>query len=322
MLGIAIGIIPIIFVLVAVAGVNGDLDVKTYYNPLVVPNAKDSRKTLSTSAPVVLKININGMIGSEFLNMHTVKRQLTESREGKLKKDRVKAILIHINSPGGTVTDSNGIYTAIKEYKERYNVPVYAYVDGICASGGVYIACAADKIYATDISLIGSVGVLMNPFFNVTQLMEKVGVESKTITAGKGKDAMNPFRTWQPGEDDTFKLITESMYQHFLKVVTTNRPQMSRAHLINDFGANIFPAAKATEIGFIDGVTESLHETLDLLAQQLGIEDDFYQVVEMESKYWFANLMKSQSPLITGTLKHDLSMNTEALTNFYYLYKP
>ena len=68
-------------------------------------------------------------------------------------------------APGGAADDSVGIYRALCEYKKKYNVPIYAFVDGLCASGGMYIACAADKIYATPSSVIGSVGVIMGPLF-------------------------------------------------------------------------------------------------------------------------------------------------------------
>lgn len=65
--------------------------------------------------------------------------------------------LVYINTPGGTVVDADGIYRALLEYKTKYDVPIYAYIDGLCASGGMYVALAADKIFASDVSLIGSV---------------------------------------------------------------------------------------------------------------------------------------------------------------------
>ena len=95
-----------------------------------------------------------------------VRAQLIDTIDGEINKDQVKGLLLAINSPGGTVDDSDGIYRLVQEYKSRLKIPVYAYVDGMCASGGMYIACAADKVYASDASLVGHVGVILRTIFN------------------------------------------------------------------------------------------------------------------------------------------------------------
>lgn len=318
MFGFILGLLGLISFLSLLPNLDDEIEIKYHYTPTLVANAKDTRKVLANTTPVILKIDIDGVIGTEFLNTKSVSLLLTESREGKLKNDRVKAILLHINSPGGTVTDSNGIYTAIKDYKERYKVPVYAYVDGMCASGGMYIACAADQIYATDVSVIGSIGVMMTPFFNVTQLMEKIGVESKTISAGKDKDELNPFRPWKEGEDANIKQLTDTMYSQFLDIVASNRPHINRDKLIKEHGAQVFSSDKALEFGFIDATATSISDVIHLLALNIGISDDEYQVVQMESKNWFSNLVSSRSPLFTGEFKHELKLNAESAKNLFY----
>jgi len=326
-LGIGVGIIPVVvFFAMLVTAADKDLEVKTHYSPTVVANAKNVRKTLSKSAPVIQKINIGGFIGADKLNMHTVREQLIESREGVLKNNRVKAILLHINSPGGTVVDADGIYRAIKEYKEKYKVPVFAYIDGLCASGALYVASAADKIYASDVSLIGSVGVLTPPFFNFSKLMEKVGVEAKTLFAGKGKDDLNPFRPWRPEEEESFKAIIDYFYNHFVDVVSSNRTDVNRTRLVNEYGAHVFSPKKALEYGFIDGSGYSLSDTMKLLAKNIGIEDDYYQVVKMERKILFSELFKTDSPMMHGTVKHQFELipglDSRMLNQFLYLYLP
>lgn len=327
MVGIAIGFIPLLLVFATmISQTDEDLEVKSHFSPTILPDAQDKRTTLSKSAPVILKLNVGGFIGSENLNMHSVRGQLTESREGELKNDRVKAVLVHINSPGGTVVDADGIYRAIIDYKEKYKVPVYAYIDGMCASGGMYIAAACDKIYASDISLVGSVGVLSPSFFNLTTLMEKVGIESKTLYAGKGKDNLNPFRPWKPGEEDNLKSVIDYYYNHFVNVVSSSRPDMSRTRLVNDYGANVFPAEKALELGFIDGSGYSLSETITHLANKIGIEDDYYQLVKMERKISLSELFKRDSPMMTGSVTHKLDLSPELdprlMNQFLYLYLP
>ena len=251
------GIVGIILGLVLIGSFIGsfsstaDITTESVYTPEIVANASGVRKVLSSDTPVILKLNINGIIGMDQLDISSMRQKLVESREDSLK-DRVKAILLYINSPGGTVVDADGIYREIKAYKEQYKVPVYAFVDGLCASGGIYIASAADKIYASDVSLIGSVGVISPSFMNFSQTLDKIGVQSLTLSAGKGKDDLNPVRPWRPGEEDNYKNIIDYYYTFFIDIVTLNRPLLNKEKLVQDYGANIFPAKIAHEHGYID----------------------------------------------------------------------
>lgn len=326
-IGIGVGFIPVILIFSLLLSQSDEtLEIKNHFAPTVVPNATKIRKVLSKSAPVILKVNISGIIGTDRLNQHAIMEELVESREGDLKDNRVKAVLVHIDSPGGTVDDADGIYRAILEYKKLYKVPVFGYVDGMCASGGMYIAAACDKIFASDVSIIGSVGVISSPYFNVVGLMEKLGVESKTLYAGKGKDSLNPFRTWRPGEDDNIKSIIDYYYNHFVNVIVASRPDVSKATLVNDLGANVFSSEKAVELGLIDGAGSSLSDALTHLAKEISIEDDYYQVVKMERKISFGDLFKGESPMMSGIVKHKLELPPELdfnlMNQFLYLYLP
>jgi protease-4 len=295
------------------------------YNVTIAANAEGDRTVKSSKTPVILKLNIMGPIGAENLNMHTVRQQLIESREGDLKNDRVKAVLVHIESPGGTVTDSDGIYRALLWYKKKFNVPVYVFVDGLCASGGMYIAAAGDKVFATNSSLIGSIGVVSPPFFNVVDLMGKLGVLSETITAGKDKDSMNPFRPWKPDEDANIKKLITNFYDQFVDIIVTNRTRVNREKLVQEYGAHIFPAPEAKEIGFIDEDNSSLFEVIKLLAREISIDNDYYQVVELQRRNWYADLLRSESPFSSGIVKHRLDLGVETdpglLNDYLYLYR-
>lgn len=296
------------------------------YTPTLLANANGERKVEKNTAPVILKININGIIGLESIDRQHIQRQLIESREQSFKDDRVKGLILAIDSPGGTVVDAEAIYRAIKNYKDKYKVPVYAYVDGLCASGGMYIACAADKIYASNASLIGSVGVLVNPpFFNVSKLLTTIGVDALTLSAGKGKDEMDPTRPWKPGEQDTLQAIIDYYYVQFVDIVASNRPRLSKDKLIEDFGAKIFPASIAKEHGYIDVTDSSLNETLADLVKSLGIDDSYYQFIELKDNDWYSALFSSQNGLARGEIKHTLQlpdyMNPSLSNQFLYLYR-
>lgn len=327
MMGVGTAFIVIILLIAGISGSDSESEIKEHFSPTVLSKGLGAGKEiLSKKSPVFLKIDIDGFIGSEKLNMYLTRQMLVESRDNGLLKNRVKALLIHINSPGGTVGDADGIYRAIKEYKKAYNVPVYGYIDGMCASGALYIAAACDKVYASEVSLVGSVGVITSPFFNLSGFMEKIGVESKTISSGKGKDSLNPFRPWKAGEDDNYKQIIDYFYGHFVNVVTSNRPELNKTRLINDFGANVFPADKAVEYGYIDGSGKSLEETIDLLAKQVGIDNGYYQLVRMERKISFGDLFQRSSVMTMGKLVHQLELpyglDMKSMGQPLYLYIP
>lgn len=328
-IGITLGFMAISMLVGAIA--SGGIDqskLTTVYTEEILPNAKGERKVVASTAPVILQINVDSVIGLEDLTDKTIRQMLIESREGEYKHDRVKGILLRIDTPGGTVTDADGIYRELVAYKKKYNVPIYAYVDGLCASGGVYVSLAADKIYSTESSLIGSVGVIAPTFMNFTKLLDKVGVDALTISAGKDKDALNPLRPWKPGEEDNYKQIIDYFYGQFVDLVVLNRPEMSKEKLVQDYGARIFPAATAKEYGYIDYDKATIGEALEELAKAAGITDNNYQVIRLEDKGWLHALLgtKHKSPLFSGRIKHSLTVSPEfdlMLQNkFLYLYVP
>lgn len=292
----------------------------------ILPDAEGKREVHIGKVPVILQIDIDGVIGLESLTTKKIRQLLVESREGDYENGRVKAILLYINTPGGTVTDANGIFQALKDYKAKYKVPIYAYVDGLCASGGMYIALAADKIYSSDVSLIGSVGVIAPTFMNFTELLGKVGVQTLTLSAGKDKDAMNPLRPWKPGEDENYKQIVDYYYDHFVNLVVANRPEMSKEKLVKDYGAKIFPADEAHQFGFIDVTNAMLRDALKHLVEESDLEGKDYQVIRLENKGWWESLFSAEAPIFTGKVKHQLTVSPSVdlmLQNqFLYLYHP
>jgi protease-4 len=282
-------------------------------NVTLLPDDQGSRKELGSSSPVILQINLKGEIGKENLKGSKVENLLLKSREDDFKEGRVKGILVVINSPGGDAIDSDVIYRELKQYKERYHVPIYAYVDGMCASGGYYIACAADKIMASDVSLIGSIGVLAwPPFINLADLMQKMGVNALTLSAGIGKDEMNPLRSWKVDEQKNYQELIDFYYTSFVGIVTTNRPKIEKEKLIKEFGARVVPAEQAVTIGLIDGTSYTLSKALKELSLASGIkEGEKYQVVTIETQEWLKRLFREKSFIFTGKIRHILELPQE-----------
>lgn len=292
------------------------------------PDVEGKRELLSPHTPVVLRLNIHGVIGQGDLTAENIGNCLLDSQEGLLAGQRVKAVILHINTPGGTVTDSDAIYQMLLSYKKKYNVPLYAYVDGLCASGGMYIACSADKVFASTPSVIGSVGVVLGPTFNFSKLLDTYGVQALTLTAGKDKDMLNPFRPWVPGEDKCLQSIVSNFYDRFVTVVTTARPMMSKTALINEYGAQIFAATRAQELGYIDVAdveyTNALAELVK--ASQIG-EKTEYQVFEIEPPHPFlSNLANNSLNLLKGKVIHEVkfhpTLEPKLQGQFLYFYEP
>lgn len=277
--------------------------------PTIVADANGNREALGETVPVLVRINLRGVIGDRDLTTEKIEDILIDSRNGIFQKGRVKGILLVITTPGGTVSDSWGIYNALKNYREKYDIPIYAFVEGMSASGGYYISMACDQIYANPSSVIGSIGVLYGPFFNFTGGMEKLGISAHTFTAGKGKDTLNPFRSWEDGEFKPVDEVMKIFYDDFVNVVTANRPQLSREDVMQNLGAQVFASSQAEELGVIDNGNSSYYQALAALATAAGIgEDEKYQVFEMHTPHsFFLELTEGKSPIFTGKVEHTLT---------------
>lgn len=290
-------------------------------------DANGNRELLSLGTPVILKIDIVGVIGTRDLTTQKIKSSLLDSRTGMLSGNRVKAVLLYINTPGGTVDDSDGIYRSLLEYKEKYQVPIYAYVDGMCASGGMYIASAADKVFAAPSSVIGSVGVILGPTFNFSGLMDLYGVQSMTITQGKDKDMLNPFRPWVPGEETSLRNITADLYTRFVSIVTSARHDLDKERLVNEYGAQVYVSKKAEELGYIDVADSDYSVAVDELAKAAQFSDHAYQVMTIEpARPFLSDLTQGNFSLLSGKITHKFQINSymdsDLSGKFLYLYQP
>lgn len=307
---------------------SGDLSPKKSV-ATIMPDAQGNRDQLSESAPVILRIDVKGVIGEGNLTTAKINDLLMDSHSGLFHSDRVKGVLLVMSTPGGTVDDCWGIYNALKEFKAKYNIPIFAFVEGLNASAGYYISMACDKIYANPTSIIGSIGVLYGPFFNFSIGMDKLGIGSQTFTGGKGKDSLNPFRPWKEEEFSSIQEIVHVLYDQFVDVVTSNRPQIDREKLLESYGAKVFVAKEAQAIGMIDDANSTYNKTLTALATAAGIaEETRYQVLALHNPHSiFLDLARGQSPLFTGKVEHSLVLPSSEIPasiagKWLYYYHP
>lgn len=294
----------------------------------IAPDAEGQRQLLPDHAPAILRINLHGIIGEGDLTAENIQNLLLDSRQDFLGHDRVKAIYLDVNTPGGTASDSASIHQALLDYKKKYHTPIYAFIDGICASGGMYICSAADKMFATSSSVIGSVGVILGPTFNFTGTMEKLGIQALTISQGKDKDMLNPFRPWKEGEDASLVQITANLYEQFVDAVVQGRPRLDKEKLISEYGAQIYIASEAEKLGYIDVSGADYATALKELSTAASIpETEPYQVVELHTRSSILDqLAHAKSSLLTGKIHHVFqigpNMSSDLSGKFLYLYLP
>lgn len=192
-----------------------------------------------------------GILGSAPSMTSRVRLELDMARQD----ESVRGVLLRIDSPGGGVTASDLIYREITRFRQETGKPVVAYLLDTAASGGYYIAVAADRIIASPTTITGSIGVIAY-FPNVKGLADKVGVEVKALTSGPNKDIGSPFRPMAPEEEKLLRGMILSMYERFVDVVVEGRRAAgltpAEARLAAD--GRVFTAKEALEKKLVDDI--------------------------------------------------------------------
>jgi len=165
------------------------------------------------------------------------------------------AIVLQINSPGGSPVQSRLIYERIRLLARQKNKKVYAFAEDVAASGGYMLACAADEIYADGSSLVGSIGVLSSGF-GFVHLIHKLGVERRVYTSGENKFQLDPFKPEKPEEIQRLKRIQEIVHQDFIALVKESRGDRITAAGDSLFTGEFWSGRQALELGLIDGIMD------------------------------------------------------------------
>lgn len=205
--------------------------------------------------PVVAVVKLHGVItpaptpvSRNVINTSSVESALTRA----FGHERLQAVALAVNSPGGAPTQSALVADRIRELAAEKQVPVLAFCEDVAASGGYWLACAADEVYAHATSLVGSIGVVSSGF-GVAGLMERIGVERRLHTAGKNKVRLDPFSPEK--EDDVAWLgeLQSELHDQFTSWVKQRRGgKLSDAEEL--FTGEVWTGAKAAELGLVDGV--------------------------------------------------------------------
>lgn len=278
----------------------------------------------------ILVIPITGFLSDThrqgFLNVLPGSVEEVVSQLRLAEKDaRVKAIVLEIDSPGGSTTAADMLYHEIVDFKERQHVPVVASLMDVAASGGYYVALPADRIVAHPTTVTGSVGViLMQP--KVSGLMDKIGVAVEVTKSGLNKDIGSPFRPSTPQEQKLFQDLIDRLAKRFFDLVVKHRKPKA-ADLDAIFSARIFLPDDALRLGLIDRIGY-LSDALSEAKSLAGLPQDARVVVYRRTKYPNDNLYNTSTSSNGGAglslidLRLRELVPTPLSTGFYYLWMP
>lgn len=184
---------------------------------------------------------------------------------------KTKGIILRINSPGGSPVQAGYINDEIRRLKAQYeDIPVYAVVMDMCASGGYYIAVAADKIYADKASIVGSIGVRMDSF-GAVDAMHKLGLERRLYTAGDNKGMLDPFLPENPAQVAHINSMLAVTHQQFIKVVKQGRGERLKDNP-DIFSGLFWTGETAVELGLIDGLGSESYVARELIGAETTVD--------------------------------------------------
>lgn len=302
----------------------------TLFNINVTPTLGPlQEKTVSgKGSNKVLLVDIKGVISNRKetspLGIETSVGLVDQVRETlkKAEKDEdVKALILRINTPGGTVTSSDIIYHEIKAFKERKKIKVYAIVMDLAASGGYYVAQAADRIIVHPTSLTGSIGVIALKM-NLSGLMEKVGVNFEVVKSGAHKDFMSPFRALTEDERLIFQKNIDTLHQRFVSIIADNRKQLYKSEVEKLADGRVYTAQQALDSGLVDQISY-MDEAEAFIKNDLQL-DKMRLVVYHRSGHYKSNIYSS-SPVPPTVNFNFVNLNFIPETpgpNFMYLWMP
>jgi protease IV len=279
------------------------------------------------SAPKILVVPIRGIISDSpregFVRTRPSLVQEVVSQLRRAEKDeKIKAVILKIDSPGGSVTASDILFSEIEGFKKRTGAKVVVALMGVGASGAYYISLPADHILAHPTTITGSIGVIFaRP--KVTGLMEKIGVAVEVNKSGADKDMGSPFRQTSAAEEKIFQELTDRLGKRFVDLVARHR-KLGPEAAAQISTARVYLANEALELGLVDEIGY-LENAVDQAKKLAGLADDARVVVYRRTEYPDDNIYNTSTrydgdgKLSLITLELPGSLN-HIQTGFYYLW--
>jgi signal peptide peptidase SppA len=202
--------------------------------------------------PQVAVLRLDGLIGTRGPNALSLRR-FGAAIERAFSLPHLKAVALAINSPGGSPAQSSLLFRRIRQFATEKDVPVIAFAEDVAASGGYWLALAADEIYAEDTSLLGSIGVI-SASFGFADALRRLGVQRRLYTAGENKSLIDPFLTADPAGVERLMALQRDMHETFKDMVRARRGARLSGDEATLFSGEVFTGRRALALGLIDGI--------------------------------------------------------------------
>ena len=204
--------------------------------------------------PVVAVLRLAGVIGpASRLRTGLNIASLAAPIERAFRMKRLSAVALAVNSPGGSAVQSALIYKRIRALASEKEVPVFTFAEDVAASGGYWIACAGDEIFADENSIIGSIGVV-SAGFGFTELLQKIGVERRIHTRGEKKTLLDPFAPEKPEDVARLGALQKEIHESFVALVKERRAEKLKGGAKKLFSGEFWTGAQALKLGLVDGI--------------------------------------------------------------------
>ncbi len=219
------------------------------------------------SDPLVPVIRLSGAIAASARGGALSDQAMAGAIEKAFRKGKPAAVGLAINSPGGSPAQSSLIAARIRRLADEKEIPVHAFVEDVAASGGYWLACAADHIWVDDSSVVGSIGVI-SASFGLHEAIGKLGIERRVHTAGKDKSMLDPFRPERPEDIDRLKSLQAQIHQSFIKHVKARRgDRLSEDQDL--FTGEFWVGQTGVDLGLADGVAHLVPKMKELYGDKV-----------------------------------------------------
>lgn len=228
-----------------------------------------SGERLSTG-PFIAYISIEGVISA---NDYANAIDINDALDAAFDNSNTKAVFLEINSPGGSPVQAGQIYRQIRRLKaEHQDIPIYAFISDMGASGAYYIAAAADKIFADPASVVGSIGVISHGY-GYGDLLTKIGLQDRTYKSGMHKDFLNPAKPENPDELAHMQTVLDNLHEQFIDAVKAGRGTRLKIQAHPELFSGLFwSGTQAVELGLVDSI-EDMPQVIKQEFEDLTIKD-------------------------------------------------
>ncbi len=242
--------------------------------------------------PKIGIVRVEGTILASSSAKHVDLKKIKPVVDKLLAKNKLDAICVVINSPGGSPVQSELIASYIHSKAKESKIPLYSFIEDVGASGGYWIACCADEIYALSASIVGSIGVVSSGF-GFEDFIKKHGIKRRVYTAGKSKSMLDPFAAEKESDIELVKELQGEIHEHFKTWVKSRRGKKIQLQEESIFNGRVWTGSQAIENGIIDGISSYV----DFIRNKYGKNA---KIIETERKRSFI------SSLIKGNFTENL----------------